>query len=73
MDYVLNNFDIPKGFVRPAISPAEQKQEASDYTQWSVIAGMEHKIYYIKAYENPTLHCVSFGDFDINGSRVSSL
>ncbi|MFS8183142.1 linear amide C-N hydrolase [Pseudovibrio denitrificans] len=70
MEHVLNNFDIPKGFVRPAISPTEQEQEANDYTQWSAIADIENKIYYIKTYENTTLHGVSFDDFDVTSGQL---
>ncbi|KZL13640.1 linear amide C-N hydrolase [Pseudovibrio sp. Ad37] len=70
MEHVLNNFDIPKGFVRPAILPVEQEQEANDYTQWSTIADIENRKYFIKTYENPTLHGVSFEDFDASGSQI---
>ena len=70
MEHVLNNFDIPKGFVRPAISPVEQEQEANDYTQWTAIADIENRKYFIKTYRNLTLHGVSFDDFDITGTQI---
>lgn len=69
-EHVLNNFDIPKGFVRPAISPVQQEDEDSDYTQWSVIADLEEKLYYIKTYENQTLFKISFDDFDVSGTEM---
>ncbi len=70
MVHVLNNFDIPKGFVRPTISPTVQEQEDNDYTQWSSIADLENRAYFIKTYENQTLYTVSFDDFDVSGSQI---
>lgn len=69
-DHVMNNFDIPKGFVRPTMSPTEQAQEADDYTQWTAIADLKNRRYYFKTYENPTLYQVSFDDFDTTGSQL---
>ena len=46
---MLNNFDIPKGLVREG-SPEDFHL---GYTQWSVIADMSHKVYYLLDHVRP--------------------
>ncbi|WP_218831851.1 linear amide C-N hydrolase [Bordetella genomosp. 10] len=65
-EHILNNFDIPKGWAQdPAL------QEASiEYTQWSVVADLENRRYYVKSYEDPTLRELDFKQLDPNGKHI---
>lgn len=60
MEHIMNNFDIPYGFI----------QDASgghfDYTQWTAISDIGTGRYYVKTYDNPNLMEISFSDFDLD-------
>ncbi len=56
-EHIVNNFDIPKGWLRDPKTPLE-------YTQWSTIADMKNEVYYIKTYDNPVLRGIAFEDID---------
>ncbi|KZL20641.1 Penicillin acylase precursor [Pseudovibrio axinellae] len=70
MEHVLNNFDIPIGFVRSPTSSESEGKTDDDYTQWTAISDMKAKKFYIKTYENQTLRTVDFEDFDVSGSEM---
>lgn len=65
-EHLLNNFDIPKGWLRDANTPLE-------YTQWSTIADLKNNTYYIKTYNDQVLRGVSFKDFDLDAKDVKSI
>ena len=56
-EHIVNNFDIPKGWLRDPDTPLE-------YTQWSTIADMKNGVYYVKTYNDPVLRNVAFKDID---------
>lgn len=67
-EHILNNFDIPLGFIRP-----ETKDADLELTQWSTIADLRGKKYYIKSYEDQVLRAVDLMSFDLDakGLRVA--
>lgn len=65
-EHVLNNFDIPEGWVRPGKGDAT----AFEFTQWSVIADLAGRRYYVKTYEDQVLRSVDLMSFDLDGKSV---
>ncbi|MDX5594820.1 choloylglycine hydrolase family protein [Pseudovibrio sp. SPO723] len=70
--HMLNNFDIPKGFIRPNAEKAVAP-ELPDYTQWSVMANLEDATYFVRDQDALSFNSVSFDDFDLDGSAIRSL
>lgn len=64
-EHVLNNFDIPKGFVKP-----EADNEPSDYTQWSAIADLKNRRYYVKSYNDQVLRGIDLMSFDLDAKNI---
>lgn len=64
-EHIMNNFDIPYGTINP-----DEKGGKPDYTQWTVIADLEQKNYYVKTYENQQLQTFGFEDFDLDGKAI---
>lgn len=62
-EHIENNFDIPKGMVQEQGMPPE-------FTQWTGFADLKNDTYYIKTWDAPVLHSVSFRDFDVNGGKM---
>jgi choloylglycine hydrolase len=60
-EHILNNFDIPMGLVRPA--PHETAR--FEYTQWSAIADLSSKVYYVKSYDDPVLRSIDLMRLDL--------
>jgi choloylglycine hydrolase len=54
-DHIINNVDIPYGFVRAVENGATQY----DYTQWTDFKDLTHKIFYFRTYDNPSIRFVS--------------
>ena len=50
-EHILNNFDIPMGFIQPG----KGDNAALEYTQWSSIAELTTKRYYVKTYDDQVL------------------
>lgn len=61
-EHVLNNFDIPRGFVRP--SPGDRT--AMEKTQWTTIADLRGLRYYVKTYDNLLLRQVDLKTVDLD-------
>jgi len=67
--HVINNFDIPKGFVRE-----ERKgQMTYDYTSWLTISNLKEKIYYYRGYDNMKFYRVKLADIDFSASDIRRL
>jgi len=67
-EHILNNFDIPLGFIRPdAANPGPL-----EFTQWSTIAEMTTKHYYVKTYEDQVLRGIDLMSFDLNAKTIVS-
>lgn len=64
-EHVLNNFDIPIGFVKPT-----EGTEPPDYTQWSAIADIKNRRYYVKSYTDQVLRGVDLMSFDLDAKDI---
>ena len=65
-EHILNNFDIPLGFIQPGAgdnSPLE-------YTQWSTVADLTNRRYYVKTYDDQTLRSIDLTSFDLDAKKV---
>jgi len=65
-EHILNNFDIPLGFIQPGAgdnSPLE-------YTQWSTVADLTNRRYYVKTYDDQTLRSIDLMSFDLDAKKV---
>lgn len=62
-EHISSNFDIPKGMVQVRDMPP-------DLTQWTSVADMGQKRYYIKTWGNPVLSGAGFDDFDVNSPAL---
>ncbi|MGE8369771.1 linear amide C-N hydrolase [Cupriavidus sp.] len=65
-EHILNNFDIPVGSISTA-----PKGGQLEYTQWSSIADLRAKRYYIKSYQDQTLRVVDLAHFNLDGKTLS--
>ena len=68
--HILNNFDIPLGFIRASDDPAQD-----DHTLWSSIANLAQLRYIVRTYDNPVPHLIDLGqvDFSAPGPREAVL
>lgn len=57
--HILNNFDIPFGFIRDNDDPA-----GDDHTLWSTIANLGDLRYVIRSYDNPVPQAVDLSTVD---------
>lgn len=62
-EHILNNFDIPNGYVNTAPPPS-----TFEITQWTSIADLRAKKYYIKTYHDQTLREVDLTKIGLDGS-----
>ncbi|MDJ1157263.1 choloylglycine hydrolase family protein [Chelatococcus sp. SYSU_G07232] len=67
-EHILNNFDIPVGFIRG--TPKEGG--GLEYTQFSAIADLKARRYYIKTYDNQVLRSVDLMSFDLDAKTIRS-
>jgi choloylglycine hydrolase len=67
-EHIINNFDIPKGWVRDK-HPGDEPLE---YTQWSTIADIANRTYYVKSYEDPVLRAIDLRTFDLDAKTTVS-
>ncbi|QGM44916.1 linear amide C-N hydrolase [Methylocystis heyeri] len=66
-EHILNNFDIPVGFIQP---DASDKAAPLEFTQWTAIADLRGKRYYVKTYDNQMLRHIDFSSFDLNAKSI---
>jgi choloylglycine hydrolase len=57
--HVLNNFDIPLGFIR-----ADEHPEGDDHTLWSTISNLTDRWYAIRGYDNPSPQVIDLASTD---------
>ncbi|BBF93660.1 choloylglycine hydrolase family protein [Blastochloris tepida] len=67
-EHILNNFDIPQGWVRPGQGDAT----AMEFTQWSVIADLASLRYYVKTYDDQVLRAIDLPSFDPLAKKIQS-
>ncbi|HEX2840336.1 choloylglycine hydrolase family protein [Hyphomicrobium sp.] len=64
-EHILNNFDIPLGFIDSAAKGGEL-----EYTQWSSVADLRAKKYYIKGYKDQVLRSIDLMSFDLDAKTL---
>ena len=67
-EHILNNFDIPKGWIRPD-SGGEEEWE---FTQWSSIADLTNRVYYVKAYDDQVLRSIDLKTLNLDAPAIVS-
>ena len=69
VEHILNNFDIPAGWIRDqkGSQPAEMPLE---YTQWSTVADLTSKTFYVKTYDNQVLRGIDLSSFDLDAKTL---
>ena len=67
-EHILNDFDIPMGFIQPG----KDEQTPMEYTQWSTIADLTTKRYYVKTYEDQVLRGIDLMSFNLDAKTVAS-
>ncbi|UPJ65026.1 choloylglycine hydrolase family protein [Bradyrhizobium sp. 191] len=65
VEHIMNNFDIPIGFIDSAAKGGEL-----EYTQWTSIADLRAKKYYIKGYRDQVLRTVDLTSFDLDAKGL---
>ena len=69
-EHILNNFDIPAGWI-------QQKQDGTaeaplEYTQWSTVADLTNRQYYVKTYDNQVLRGIDLMSFDLDAKTLAT-
>lgn len=64
-EHLMNNFDIPIGFIR-----ADAKGDGLEYTQWTSVADLRARKYYIKSYQDEVLRSVDLTSFDLDAKTL---
>ena len=67
-EHIVNNFDIPKGWIREG----EQGKAPLEYTQWSTVADLVNRVFYVKTYDDPVLRGIDLKSFDLDAKAMVS-
>ncbi len=67
-EHIANNFDIPKGWVRE--KPADD--QSLEYTQWTTVADIDNRMFYVKTYEDQVLRGIDLNAFDLDAKEIVS-
>lgn len=67
-EHLLNNFDIPVGWIKGR--PGETAP--LEITQWSSIADLRARRYYVKTYDNQTLFAIDLAAHDLGAKQMAS-
>lgn len=70
-EHILNNFDIPIGWIKEG-SGQETSKAPLEYTQWSTIADLSHRKFYVKTHENQALRSIDLMSFDLNAKTLAT-
>lgn len=65
-EHILNNFDIPKGWIQTA----KELKIPLEYTQWSTIADLKNQKYYVKMYDDQVLRGIDIKSFDLDAKEL---
>ena len=68
--HVLNNFDLPFGWIRPGSAQQGHGDDSSDYTQWSVMADIKNGTYYVRSQEAMTFSSIGFDSFESGSAEI---
>lgn len=66
-EHIINNVDIPLGFVREAQSTDHYTNE---FTQWAVFKDLTNRIFYYRTYDDLNLHAVNLAKVDLSENAV---
>lgn len=66
-EHIVNNFDIPVGWIKAGAAD----NEPLEYTQWSSIADLANRRYYVKTYDDPVLRGIDLMSFDLDAKTVA--
>ncbi|GAB4070455.1 choloylglycine hydrolase family protein [Ancylobacter sonchi] len=66
-EHILNNFDIPVGFIQPGGGSTADLE----YTQWSSVADLKNRRYYVKTYDDQVLRAVDLTSFDLDAKALA--
>jgi choloylglycine hydrolase len=69
-EHILNNFDIPFGYIQNGRSSSSKIP--LDFTQWSSIADLKTKRYYVKTYDDQVLRGADLMSFDLDAKTVQA-
>ena len=64
-EHVLNNFDIPAGFIRTTSETGDL-----EYTQWTTIADLRARKYFMKSYQDQVFRSVDLMSFDLDAKDL---
>ncbi|GLK83293.1 linear amide C-N hydrolase [Ancylobacter defluvii] len=67
-EHILNNFDIPVGFIKPEAGNTADME----YTQWSSVADLKNRRYYVKTYDDQVLRGVDLMSFDLDAKTLAT-
>lgn len=65
VEHIMNNFDIPIGFIDSAAKGGEL-----EFTQWTSVADLRAKKYYIKSYQDQVMRLVDLNSFDLDAKTL---
>ncbi len=65
--HVLDDFDIPQGFVRSGDDPS-----GDDHTLWSTVTNLSDRRYVLRTYDNPVPQAISLDDIDFTAGVVQA-
>ncbi|MGW0181174.1 linear amide C-N hydrolase [Nocardia sp. NPDC003345] len=65
--HIVNSFDITKGLVRGQ----EDGAESDEYTEWSTLADLGGRHYFVRYYEHPVWHRVDFSAIDFRHGEIT--
>jgi len=68
--HILNNFDIPYGWVQPGSAQQSSGETANDYTQWSVMADLTNGSYFVRSHDALTYHSLGFAEFSADMENI---
>lgn len=66
VEHIMNNFDIPIGFIDSAAKGGDL-----EYTQWTSVADLRAKKYYIKGYQDQVLRAIDLNSLDLDAKALS--
>ena len=72
-EHVLNNFDIPVGWIMPGAAELNSGDALSDYTQWSSMADLKNGTYYVREHDMVSYQSVGFDDFDNDAKDLQKI
>lgn len=66
--HILNNFDIPRGSVRPA--PNSETPDHYDYTVWTSACDLQSKRFYFHTYESRLIRMVDLMKCNLDAKKI---